>query len=175
MSQALTGIRVVDMTNNQAGPSCGQMLAWLGADVIKVEDPDKGDPARTSLRDRADKDGLFYLSFNSNKRSLPINLKHERGKEIFRALLKTADVLLENFGPGVMERLGFGWPALQALNKRLVFASIKGFGSYGPYKDYKAYEPIAQAMGGSMSVTGTPDGPPMYVWPSIGDSGTGMH
>jgi formyl-CoA transferase len=175
MSQALTGIRVVDMTNNQAGPSCGQMLAWLGADVIKVEDPDKGDPARTSLRDRADQDSLFYLSFNSNKRSLPINLKHERGKEIFRALLKTADVLLENFGPGVMERLGFGWPALQALNKRLVFASIKGFGSYGPYKDYKAYEPIAQAMGGSMSVTGTPDGPPMYVWPSIGDSGTGMH
>ncbi len=175
MSQALTGIRVVDVTNNQAGPSCGQMLAWLGADVIKVEEPDKGDPARHSLKDRADADSLFYLSFNSNKRSLTLNLKHPRGKDVFRTLLKTADVLLENFGPGVMERLGFGWPVLHALNTRLVSASIKGFGSYGPYKDYKAYEPIAQAMGGSMSVTGSPDGPPMYVWPSIGDSGTGMH
>ena len=175
MNQALTGIRVVDLTNNQAGPSCGQMLAWLGADVIKVEEPEKGDPARHTLKDRPDADSLFYLSFNGNKRSLPINLKHPRGKDVFRGLLKTADVLLENFGPGVMDRLGFGYPALRALNSRLVSASIKGFGSYGPYSDYKSYEPIAQAMGGSMSVTGTPDGPPMYVWPSIGDSGTGMH
>ncbi|MBM3221006.1 MAG: formyl-CoA transferase [Candidatus Rokubacteria bacterium] len=175
MSQALTGIRVVDMTNNQAGPSCGQMLAWLGADVIKVEEPGKGDPARHSLKDRPDADSLFYLSFNGNKRSLTLNLKHERGKGVFRALLKTADVLLENFGPGVMERLGFAWPTLRTINPRLVFASIKGFGSYGPYAEYKSYEPIAQAMGGSMSVTGTPDGPPTYVWPSIGDSGTGMH
>ena len=175
MNQALTGIRVVDLTNNQAGPSCGQMLAWLGADVIKVEEPEKGDPARHTLKDRPDADSLFYLSFNGNKRSLPINLKHPRGKDVFRGLLKTADVLLENFGPGVMDRLGFGYPALRALNPRLVSASIKGFGSYGPYSDYKSYEPIAQAMGGSMSVTGTPDGPPMYVWPSIGDSGTGMH
>ena len=175
MNQALTGIRVVDLTNNQAGPSCGQMLAWLGADVIKVEEPEKGDPARHTLKDRPDADSLFYLSFNGNKRSLPINLKHPQGKDVFRGLLKTADVLLENFGPGVMDRLGFGYPALRALNPRLVSASIKGFGSYGPYSDYKSYEPIAQAMGGSMSVTGTPDGPPMYVWPSIGDSGTGMH
>jgi formyl-CoA transferase len=175
MSQALTGIRVVDLTNNQAGPSCGQMLAWLGADVIKVEEPGKGDPARTTLRDRPDADSLFYLSFNANKRSLTLNLKHPRGKEVFTGLLKTADVLLENFGPGVMDRLGFGYQALHAINRRLVFASIKGFGSYGPYSDFKAYEPIAQAMGGSMSVTGFPDGPPTYVWPSIGDSGTGMH
>jgi formyl-CoA transferase len=175
MSQALTGIRVVDLTNNQAGPSCGQMLAWLGADVIKVEEPEKGDPARHSLKDRPDVDSLFYLTFNGNKRSLTINLKNPRGKDVFRDLLKRADVLLENFGPGVMDRLGFGYPALKALNPRLVAASIKGFGSYGPYSDYKAYEPIAQAMGGSMSVTGTADGPPMYVWPSIGDSGTGMH
>ena len=175
MSQALTGIRVVDLTNNQAGPSCGQMLAWLGADVIKVEEPGKGDIARHTVNDRTDTDSLFFLSFNANKRSLTLNLKHERGKEIFRALLKRADVLLENFGPGVIERLGFGYPVLRALNPRLVFASIKGFGSYGPYSDYKSYEPIAQAMGGAMSVTGFPDGPPTYVWPSIGDSGTGMH
>ena len=128
MSQALTGIRVVDLTNNQAGPSCGQMLAWLGADVIKVEEPDKGDPARHSLQDRPDADSLFFLSFNGNKRSLTLNLKNPRGKEVFRKLLGTADVLLENFGPGVIERLGFGWPVLRELNPRLVFASIKGFG-----------------------------------------------
>jgi len=175
MSQALSGIRVVDITNNQAGPSCGQMLAWLGADVVKVEEPERGDPARHTHRDRPDSDSLFFLSFNANKRSLPLNLKHPRGKEVFRALLKTADVLLENFGPGVLDRLGFGYPAVKALNPRLVYASIKGFGSYGPYSDYKSYEPIAQAMGGGMSVTGFPDGPPTYVWPSIGDSGTGMH
>ena len=175
MTKALTGIRVVDLTNNQAGPSCGQMLAWLGADVIKVEEPEKGDPARHTLKDRPDTDSLFYLSFNGNKRSLPLNLKHPGGKDVFRRLLKTADVLLENFGPGVIERLGFGYPVLKELNPRLVFATIKGFGSYGPYRDYKSYEPIAQAMGGAMSVTGFPDGPPTYVWPSIGDSGTGMH
>ena len=175
MSQALTGIRVVDLTNNQAGPSCGQMLAWLGADVIKVEEPARGDAARHTLRDRPDADSLFFLSFNANKRSLTLNLKHPRGKEVFAALLKTADVLLENFGPGVIERLGFGWETLRRLNPRLVSASIKGFGSWGPYADYKSYEPIAQAMGGAMSVTGFADGPPTYMWPSIGDSGTGMH
>jgi formyl-CoA transferase len=175
MSEALAGIRVVDLTNNQAGPSCGQMLAWLGADVIKVEEPGKGDPSRQVLKDRADADSLFYLSFNANKRSLTLNLKHPGGKDVFRALLKTADVLLENFGPGVIERLGFGYPTLRELNPRLVFATIKGFGSYGPYREYKSYEPIAQAMGGAMSVTGSADGPPTYLWPSIGDSGTGMH
>jgi formyl-CoA transferase len=175
MSRALAGIRVVDVTNNQAGPSCGQMLAWLGADVIKVEEPDRGDIARHTLKDRPDADSLFFLSFNANKRSLTLNLKHPRGKDVFRALLAKADVLLENFGPGVIDRLGFGYAALRQLNPRLVYASIKGFGSYGPYSDYKSYEPIAQAMGGAMSVTGSPDGPPTYMWPSIGDSGTGMH
>lgn len=172
---ALAGIRVVDLTNNQAGPSCGQMLAWLGADVIKVEEPGKGDIARQNMRDRPDADSLFFLSFNANKRSLTLNLKTPGGKEVFRRLLATADVLLENFGPGVLERLGFGWEALRALNRRLVYASIKGFGSYGPHADYKSYEPIAQAMGGAMSVTGFPDAPPTYTWASIGDSGTGMH
>ena len=175
MSGALSGIRVVDITNNQAGPSCGQMLAWLGADVIKVEEPARGDPARTMLKDRPDADSLFYLSFNGNKRSLTLNLKNARAKDVFGTLLKTADVLLENFGPGVLERLGFGYAIVHQLNPRLVYASIKGFGSYGPYSDYKSYEPIAQAMGGAMSVTGVPDGPPTYMWPSIGDSGTGMH
>jgi formyl-CoA transferase len=175
MSQALTGIRVVDLTNNQAGPSCGQMLAWLGADVIKVEEPGRGDVARYSQQDRPGADALFFLAFNANKRSLTLNLKHPGGQEVFRALLQTADVLLENFGPGVIERLGFGYESVREINPRLVYASIKGFGSYGPYRDYKSYEPIAQAMGGAMSVTGFADGPPTFTWPSIGDSGTGMH
>jgi formyl-CoA transferase len=174
-AQALTGIRVVDVTNNQAGPSCGQMLAWLGADVIKVEEPGRGDVARYSQRDRPDADALFFLAFNANKRSLTLNLKHPDGQAVFRALLQTADVLLENFGPGVIERLGFGYEAVREINPRLVYASIKGFGTWGPYRDYKSYEPIAQAMGGAMSVTGFPDGPPTFTWPSIGDSGTGMH
>jgi formyl-CoA transferase len=175
MSSALTGIRVVDLTNNQAGPSCAQMLAWLGADVIKVEEPEKGDIARTSLGDRPDCDSLFFLTFNANKRSVTLNLKSPNGKEVFRKLLKTADVLLENFGPGVLARLGFGYEHLKALNPRLVSASIKGFGTYGPYSHYKSYEPIAQAMGGAMSVTGFPDNPPTVTLACIGDSGTGMH
>ena len=117
------------------------------------------------MKDRPDADSLFFLSFNGNKRSLTLNLKSPRGKEVFRVPARAADVLLENFGPGVLERLGFGYPALRALNPRLVYASIKGFGSYGPYRDYKSYEPIAQAMGGAMSVTGFADGPPTYTGP----------
>lgn len=175
MGGALTGIRVIDFTNNQAGPSCGQMLAWLGADVIKLEEPGKGDIGRQSLSDRPDADSLFFLTFNGNKRSLTLNLKNPQGKEIFRKLIKTADVLLENFGPGVLERLGFDYPTLKQLNPRLVSASIKGFGSYGPHSHFKSYEPIAQAMGGAMSITGFADGPPTFTWACIGDSGTGMH
>jgi formyl-CoA transferase len=174
-TSALAGTRVIDLTNNQAGPSCGQMLAWLGAEVIKVEEPGKGDVARTSLGDQPDVDSLFFLTFNANKRSLTINLKSAQGKEVFGKLIKTGDVLLENFGPGVLDRLGFDYPKLKSLNPGLVLASIKGFGTYGPYSHYKSYEPIAQAMGGSMSVTGFPDSPPTVTWACIGDSGTGMH
>ncbi len=172
---ALSGIRVVDLTNNQAGPSSGQMLAWLGADVIKVEETGKGDIARQNMRDRPDADSLFFLSFNANKRSLTLNLKSPQGKDVFRRLLGTADVLLENFGPGALDRLGFGWETLRPLHPRLVYASIKGFGSYGPHSEYKSYEPIAQAMGGAMSITGFPGAPPTYTWASIGDSGSGLH
>src|SRR3990172_7607096 len=175
MTQALSGIRVIDLTNHQAGPSCGQMLAWLGADVIKVEEPVRGDISRQTHRDRPDCDSLFFPSFNANKRSLRLNLKSAGAKEVFRALVRTGDVLLENLGPGVLDGLGLDCPAVRALDPRLVYGSIKGFGSYGPYSDYKSYEPIAQAMGGGMSVTGFADGPPTFVWPSIGDSGTGMH
>jgi formyl-CoA transferase len=175
MNQALSGIRIIDMTHNQAGPACAQILGFLGADVIKLEEPKGGDVARRSMRDRKDSDSLFFLLFNANKRSLTLNLKTGRGKELFRELIAKSDVLLENFGPGALDRLGFGYEALAKINPRLIYATIKGFGTYGPYRDYKSYEPIAQAMGGAMSITGFPENPPTFVVPAIGDSGTGMH
>ncbi|MBV9150396.1 MAG: formyl-CoA transferase [Alphaproteobacteria bacterium] len=175
MNQALSGIRIVDMTHNQAGPACAQILAFLGADVIKLEEPKGGDVARRNMRDKPDSDSLFFLLFNANKRSLTLNLKSEEGKRLFREVIAKSDVLLENFGPGALDRLGLGWDALQKINPRLIYATIKGFGTYGPYRDFKSYEPIAQAMGGAMSVTGFPENPPTYVVPAIGDSGTGMH
>src|SRR6266446_3557640 len=139
MNGALSGIRVVDITNNQAGPSCGQMLAWLGADVIKVEEPIKGDPARSMLKDRPDADSLFYLSFNANKRSLTLNLKNSRGKDVFRTLLGTADVLLENFGPGVLERLGFGHREVRVRKQAVAYANTKGYGCGRPYREFNGY------------------------------------
>jgi formyl-CoA transferase len=175
MSQALHGIRVIDMTHNQAGPACTQILAFLGAEVVKLEEPKGGDIARRNMRDIKDSDSLFFLSFNANKRSLTLNLKDPRGKELFRKIVAQADVLVENFGPGALDRLGFGWEALSQLNPRLVYATIKGFGTYGPHAGFKSFEPIAQAMGGAMSMTGFPDKPPAYMWAAIGDSGTGMH
>ena len=174
MSKALEGIRIIDMTHNQAGPACTQILAWLGADVIKLETPGGSDVARTNLRDQ-DSDSLFFLVLNANKRSLTLNLKSADGKALFRKLIARSDVLVENFSPGALDRLGFGFDVLQEINPRLIYATIKGFGTYGPYSGYKSFEPIAQAMGGAMSVTGFPDNPPTYVWPAIGDSGTGMH
>src|SRR5882724_315240 len=175
MSRALKGIRVIDMTHNQAGPACAQMLAFLGADVIKLEEPKGGDVARTVHADKKNSDSLFFLLFNANKRSLTLNLKTDEGMRLFKAVVAQSDVLLENFSPGAMDRLGLGWEVLRDLNPRLVYATIKGFGTYGPHAHFKSYEPVAQAMGGAMSVTGFADNPPTYVWPSIGDSGTGMH
>ncbi|MFT5392102.1 MAG: formyl-CoA transferase [Gammaproteobacteria bacterium] len=174
MSTALDGIRVIDMTHNQAGPACTQMLAWFGADVIKLEEPKRGDVARSNMAD-IDGDSLFFLVLNANKRSLTLNLKTEEGKGIFKEVIKSADVLVENFSPGALDRMGLGYDVLKSLNPRLIYATIKGFGTYGPYSDFKAFEPIAQAMGGAMSVTGFPENPPTYNWPAIGDSGTGMH
>jgi formyl-CoA transferase len=170
MTKALDGIRVIDMTHNQAGPACAQILAWLGADVIKLETPGTGDVARAQNNDE-----LFFLSFNANKRSLTLNLKSDEGKDLFRKLLAKSDVFLENFAPGAVARMGFDFETLQKINPRLIYATIKGFGTHGPYSDFKSYEPVAQAMAGAMSVTGQPDGPPTYHWPAIGDSGTGMH
>ncbi len=174
MTQALAGVRVIDMTHNQAGPACTQILGFLGAEVIKLEEPKGGDIARRTLRDQ-ESDSLFFLVLNANKQSLTLNLKDAEGKRLFRKLISRSDVLVENFGPGALDRLGLGYETLAPLNPRLIYATIKGFGTYGPYSGYKSFEPIAQAMGGAMSVTGFPDHPPTYILPAIGDSGTGMH
>src|SRR5580692_9639709 len=174
MTKALDGIRIIDMTHNQAGPACAQILAFLGADAIKLEEPKAGDVARTVHADKKDSDSLFFLLFNANKRSLTLNLKTDEGKRLLKQVIAKSDVLLENFGPGALDRLGLGYDALRDINPRLIYATIKGFGSYGPHAHFKSYEPVAQAMGGAMSVTGFPDGPPTLVLPAIGDSGTGM-
>ena len=176
MSQALEGIRVIDFTHDQAGPSCTQMLAWLGADVIKIERPPYGDRARRLWNsDNPNLDSFFFLLLNSNKRSVVLNLKTDDGKEAARRLVRTADVVAENLGPGVMQRLDLGYEAVKALNPRAIYASVKGFGSFGPYSGFKCFEPVAQATSGAMSVTGEADGPPMVNGANIGDSGTGMH
>src|ERR1700752_2729846 len=176
MNQALEGIRVIDFTHDQAGPSCTQMLAWLGADVIKIERPPHGDRARRLWNmDNPSIDSFFFLLLNSNKRSIAIDLKTEDGKEIVRRLIKECDIVAENLGPGVMERLRLCYEAVKALNPRAVYASVKGFGSYGPYSGYKCFEPVAQATSGAMSVTGEAGGPPLVNCANIGDSGTGMH
>ncbi len=173
MSRALEGIRVLDMTHVQSGPSATQILAWLGADVVKLEAP-AGDITRMQLRDLEGVDSLYFTMLNCNKRSITLNLKTTEGKELLTELVRTADVLVENFGPGAVDRMGFTWEHLQELNPRLVYASIKGFGD-GPFTGLKAYEVVAQAMGGSMSTTGFDDGPPLATGAQIGDSGTGMH
>ena len=175
MDQALSGVRIIDMTHNQAGPACTQILGFLGADVIKLEEPKGGDIARVNMRDQKNSDSLFFLILNANKRSLTLNLKTDAGKDLFRKVIAQSDVLVENFGPGALDRLGFGYEALAKINPRLIYATIKGFGTYGPYSGFKSFEPVAQAMGGAMSVTGFPENPPTYVYPAIGDSGTGMH
>jgi formyl-CoA transferase len=152
------------------------MLAWLGADVIKIERPPHGDRARRLWNmDNPDLDSFFFLLLNSNKRSTVVNLRAEEGQEIARRLIQNADIVAENLGPGVMERLGLGWEAVKALNPRAIYASVKGFGSYGPYSGFKCFEPVAQATSGAMSVTGEAGGPPMVNGANIGDSGTGMH
>jgi formyl-CoA transferase len=174
VTKALEGIRVVDMTHVQAGPVCTQLLAWMGADVIKIETPGRGDVTRSQLRDIPDVDSLYFTMLNCNKRSITLNLKTDEGKRIFEELLRRSDVLVENFAPGAMDRLGFTWERVHEINPRLVYASLKGFGA-GVLEHAKAYEPIAQATGGAMSTTGFEDGPPMISGAQIGDSGNAVH
>ena len=172
--KALSGIRILDMTHVQAGPTSSQLMGFLGADVIKLESP-MGDATRGQLRDIPDADSLYFTMLNCNKRSITVNLKNDRGKEVFTKLVEICDVVMENFGPGVLDRLGFGWDTVHAINPRIVMASIKGFGTEGPYAAFKAYENVAQAMGGAMSTSGLFGGPPVVTGAQIGDSGTGVH
>ncbi|MEU7146811.1 formyl-CoA transferase [Streptomyces sp. NPDC045456] len=171
--KALSGVRVLDMTHVQSGPSATQLLAWLGADVVKLEAV-TGDVTRGQLRDIPDVDSLYFTMLNCNKRSITLNTKTDRGKELLTELIRRSDVLVENFGPGAVDRMGFPWERVREINPRLVYASIKGFGD-GPYTRFKAYEVVAQAMGGSMATTGFADGPPLATGAQIGDSGTGVH
>ena len=172
--EALKGVRILDMTHVQAGPTCSQLLAWMGAEVIKFENP-QGDATRGQLRDVPNADSLYFTMLNCNKRSITVNMKSVEGKAVFVDLLKKCDIIMENFGPGVLDRFGFSWEKIHQINPRIVMGSIKGFGSSGPYADFKAYENVAQAMGGSMSTTGVPNGRPFVTGAQIGDSGTGLH
>jgi formyl-CoA transferase len=174
MDKALSGIRILDMTHVQAGPTSSQLMGFLGADVIKLESP-AGDATRKQLRDIPDADSLYFTMLNCNKRSITVNLKNSEGKKVFTKLVETCDVLMENFGPGVLDRLGFSWDKVHEINPRIIMASIKGFGTVGPYAKFKAYENVAQAMGGAMSTSGFLDGPPVVTSAQIGDSGTGVH
>ena len=174
MSKALDGVRILDFTHVQSGPTCTQLLAWLGADVIKVERPGEGDATRGQLRDIPGVDSLYFTMLNHNKRSVTINTKSAQGLAVLDRLIATCDVLVENFAPGALERMGITWQHIQGINPRMIVASIKGFGA-GPYEACKVYENVAQCAGGSASTTGMPDGPPMVTGAQIGDSGTGLH
>jgi formyl-CoA transferase len=175
MTKALDDIKIIDFTHVQAGPACTQMLAWFGADVIKVERPGSGDVTRSQLRDIPDVDALYFTQLNSNKRSLTLDTKTREGKEILERLIKVSDVMVENFGPGALDRMGFTWEHILELNPKMILASVKGFSDGHHYEDLKVYENVAQCAGGAASTTGFWDGPPTVSAAALGDSNTGMH
>jgi formyl-CoA transferase len=172
--EALKGIKVLDMTHVQSGPTCTQLLAWFGADVVKVERPGVGDATRAQLRDIPDADSLYFTMLNSNKRSITLNPKNPEGAKIFTKLIQECDVMVENFAPGALDRMGFSWEKIQEINPRMIYASVKGFGP-GKYEECKVYENVAQCAGGSASTTGMLGDIPMVTGAQIGDSGTGLH
>ena len=172
---ALAGVRVIDLTQFEAGTSCTETLAWLGADVIKVEQPGSGDQGRQLMSEQPGVDSYYFMLLNANKRSVTCNLKDERGKALLRVLIERGDVFIENFAPGAIERLGFGYDEVARINPRVVYAQIKGFPAEGPYGQFLSFDMIAQAAGGAFSITGEPDGPPLKPGPTIGDTGTGLH
>ncbi|OHC76444.1 MAG: formyl-CoA transferase [Rhodospirillales bacterium RIFCSPLOWO2_01_FULL_65_14] len=172
--KALEGVKILDMTHVQSGPTCTQLLAWFGADVIKVERPGVGDITRGQLRDKPDVDSLYFTMLNHNKKSITLNPKSPEGNRIFTRLIEECDVMVENFAPGAIDRMGFTWERIQEINPRMIYASVKGFGP-GPYEDCKVYENVAQCAGGSASTTGEIGGLPLVTGSQIGDSGTGLH
>ncbi len=172
--KALEGVKILDFTHVQSGPTCTQLLAWFGADVIKVERPGVGDATRKQLVDVPGADSLYFTMLNHNKRSITLNTKNETGKEVLERLIRECDVMVENFAPGALDRMGFGWERIQQINPRMIMASIKGFGP-GPYENCKVYENVAQCAGGSASTTGFRDGLPLVTGSQIGDSGTGLN
>jgi len=175
MTKPLDGVRIIDFTHVQAGPACTQLLGFYGADVIKVERPGSGDVTRSQLRDLPGADALYFTMLNGNKRSLTLDTKTPEGKEVLEAMIKTSDVLVENFGPGALDRMGFSWERIQELNPKLIMASVKGFSEGHSYEDLKVYENVAQCAGGAASTTGFWDGPPTVSAAALGDSNTGMH
>ena len=175
MTKPLDGIRIIDFTHVQAGPACTQLLAWYGADVIKVERPGSGDVTRSQLRDIPDADALYFTMLNGNKRSLTLDTKTPEGKAVLEKMIKTSDVMVENFGPGALDRMGFSWARIQELNPKMILASVKGFSDGHSYEDLKVYENVAQCAGGAASTTGFWDGPPTVSAAALGDSNTGMH
>ena len=178
MTAPLEGIRVIDWTQVQSGPSCTQMLAWLGADVIKIERKGLGDPTRTELLDYPDMDSLYYLQLNCNKRSIELDMKTSEGKEILTRLLETADIFVENLHPGAVDKLGFSWEEVHRINPRVIYGTIKGFNDDSPFASVKAFEPVAQCAGGAAATTGWWKGEyniPTQSGAALGDSNTGMH
>ncbi|MEM7541120.1 MAG: CaiB/BaiF CoA-transferase family protein [Pseudomonadota bacterium] len=170
---ALTGLRILDLTQWESGTSCTQSLALMGADVVKIEPPGQGDPGRNVKQDFAEGSEYFF-NWNSNKRSVELNLREPRGRDILLQLAPKFDVFVENFGPGVVEKLDIGYEVIKSVNPEIIYAQIKGFGLSGPYANYKCFDMVAQAAAGALSVTGEPDGPPMRPGPTIGDSGAGL-
>src|SRR5580698_10815948 len=169
----LSGVRILDLTQFEAGPSCTEALAWLGAEVVKVENPGGGDPGR-ALGGKAGVDDPYFLLFNANKKSITVNLKDPKGLALVKDLAKKADVFCENFAPGAIERLGLGADVIRALNPAIIYCQVKGFGTGSPFEKNLAFDMIAQACGGLMSITGEEDGPPCKPGATIGDTGTGM-
>ncbi|MBU3579576.1 formyl-CoA transferase [Polynucleobacter hirudinilacicola] len=175
MTKPLDGIRIIDFTHVQAGPACTQLLGFYGADVIKVERPGSGDVTRSQLRDVPGADALYFTMLNGNKRSLTLDTKTPEGKEVLEKMIKVSDVMVENFGPGALDRMGFSWQRIQELNPKMILASVKGFSDGHSYEDLKVYENVAQCAGGAASTTGFWDGPPTVSAAALGDSNTGMH
>jgi formyl-CoA transferase len=175
MTKPLDGIRIIDFTHVQAGPACTQLLGFYGADVIKVERPGSGDVTRSQLRDIPGADALYFTMLNGNKRSLTLDTKTAEGKEVLEKMIKASDVMVENFGPGALDRMGFSWARIQELNPKMILASVKGFSEGHSYEDLKVYENVAQCAGGAASTTGFWDGPPTVSAAALGDSNTGMH